>query len=246
MQVITQKRIIAFELILLLLTSIVTGQILISNYQNGNDQNKNNQKFYVQILSDKADGIAPLEIEFKVNTNLNYDEIIIYQWNFGDGESSSEKNPKHTFEKPGSYQIQLKIVYSNGNYYTNNITIDVEEASPPNAKIDLSTITGIKPLLVYFYGNKDNDYGIVSYQWKFGPKYKIIVPESKYRHSRFFRYIIYHYRNRQYSSNERNPAMVFLNSGSYWAELTITSEKGHKDTDKVWIHVYTSDTYNED
>jgi len=127
LQVITQKRIIAIELILLLLTSIVTGQILISNYQNGNAQNKNNQKFNVQILSDKADGIAPLEIELKVNTNLNYDEIIIYQWNFGDGESSSEKNPKHTFEKPGSFQIQLKIIDSNGNYYTDNITINVEE-----------------------------------------------------------------------------------------------------------------------
>lgn len=246
MQYITRKRIIAIELILLILTSIVTGQILWSNYQNSNNQNNKNQVFYVQILNDNKDGKVPLEVNFEVKTNLNTNEIIIYQWDFGDGESSSEKNPKHTFEKPGSFQIELRTIDTDGNYYTDNITINVEETSSPEAQIDLSTISGIRPLLVNFYGNIDNDYGIVTYQWEFGPKYKIIVPESKYRHSRFFRYIIYHYRNREYYSDERNPKMVFLRAGTYWAELTITTEKGIKDTDKVWIHVYTPDTYDDD
>ncbi|UCD13836.1 MAG: PKD domain-containing protein [Thermoplasmatales archaeon] len=240
MHFVTRKKIIAIELIILLIISVVTGNILLSNIQLGNNQGEKRQEIDVQILCDRTNGKAPLEIEFSVNTNLKNKETLNYQWDFGDGTTSSEINPNHIFQKPGTYLTKLTITDANGNYGTDAITINVEETPPPKARIDVSTITGISPLLIYFYGNKDSEDGNISYSWEFGPKWRIIVPESKYRHSRFFRYLLYHYRNREYFSNERNPAMVFIQSGTYWAELTITGVQGHKDTDKVWIHVYTS------
>lgn len=239
---VTKKVIITIELVVLLITSIITGYILVSNALNNNNLNENKNNIYVQIICNKTTGKTPLEIEFNFITNLENNEKLNYQWDFGDGIISTEKIPIHTFLEPGKYQTELTITDFHGNQVSDSIIINVEEPDPPEAKIDVSTITGLKPLLVYFYANKGNDYGIDSYLWRFGPKYKIIVSESKYRHSRFFRYFIYHLRNREYISNERNPAMVFLQEGNYWAELTITTEKGIIDTDKIWIHVYRSST----
>lgn len=34
-------------------------------------------------------------------------EIIAWEWNFGDGKSSSEKDPVHVYENPGTYEVKL-------------------------------------------------------------------------------------------------------------------------------------------
>lgn len=45
------------------------------------------------------------EIQFKTNTNAKY-----YYWDFGDGYTSTYKNPKHIFpDTPGEYQVTLTV-----------------------------------------------------------------------------------------------------------------------------------------
>ncbi|MBY0476751.1 MAG: PKD domain-containing protein [Chitinophagaceae bacterium] len=40
---------------------------------------------------------------------------LLYKWNFGDGTFSSEKNPIHTYNAPGQYNVCLTIRYANAN-----------------------------------------------------------------------------------------------------------------------------------
>ena len=32
-----------------------------------------------------------------------------YSWNFGDGSTSKDKDPVHTFNSPGSYEVKLTV-----------------------------------------------------------------------------------------------------------------------------------------
>lgn len=52
---------------------------------------------------DPMEPIAGQEMSF---TNLSSDAKS-YSWNFGDMSIESDKNPKHTYERPGNYIIDL-------------------------------------------------------------------------------------------------------------------------------------------
>ncbi|TFH47094.1 MAG: PKD domain-containing protein, partial [Bacteroidia bacterium] len=57
-------------------------------------------------------------------TVVNNEQIVVfysysyygekYLWNFGDGQTSTEENPFHKYEKPGSYTVSLKVITREG------------------------------------------------------------------------------------------------------------------------------------
>jgi methanogen extracellular protein (TIGR04279 family)/PGF-pre-PGF domain-containing protein/uncharacterized repeat protein (TIGR01451 family) len=53
-------------------------------------------------------GVAPLEVTFK-DTSINASSLM---WDFGDGETSLQQHPIHTYSKPGEYTVTLTA--SNG------------------------------------------------------------------------------------------------------------------------------------
>ncbi len=57
-------------------------------------------------------GNAPLEIKFDPTDSTGM--ITEYYWQFGDGETSREFMPVHTFKQPGEYEVQLKVTDSKG------------------------------------------------------------------------------------------------------------------------------------
>lgn len=46
-------------------------------------------------------------------------------WNFGDGNSSTEENPQHTYNKTGTYTISLTVTDTKGKTYSSNLDVDV-------------------------------------------------------------------------------------------------------------------------
>jgi PKD repeat protein len=56
-------------------------------------------------------GNAPFTVRF---TNTSEGEYVNAAWNFGDGNTSSQINPVHTFSEPGNYYVILNIQDSNG------------------------------------------------------------------------------------------------------------------------------------
>ncbi|MBK9016788.1 MAG: T9SS type A sorting domain-containing protein [Saprospiraceae bacterium] len=47
-------------------------------------------------------------------TNTSTDNVASFDWNFGDGASSSEESPAHTFTDPGIYVVSLAITSLDG------------------------------------------------------------------------------------------------------------------------------------
>ncbi len=60
--------------------------------------------------------------------NSTYDETVppVFHWDFGDGTTSSDKNPSHTFTQAGNYRIILDVGYDNticGDSYESTISV---------------------------------------------------------------------------------------------------------------------------
>ena len=57
-------------------------------------------------------GFAPLEVSF---SNLSTPETYRgFEWNFGDGDNSTEENPKHIYSMSGQYGVKFTVFDANG------------------------------------------------------------------------------------------------------------------------------------
>ncbi|MGH3434255.1 MAG: ThuA domain-containing protein, partial [Thermocrispum sp.] len=50
---------------------------------------------------------------------------VSYQWSFGDGATSTEANPRHTYTRPGDYTAKLVVTYADGEKVTKRSTVRV-------------------------------------------------------------------------------------------------------------------------
>ncbi|RXA16682.1 PKD domain-containing protein [Methanosarcina sp. MSH10X1] len=72
-------------------------------------------------------GPAPLTVRF---TNLSENATAL-SWNFGDGNSSTEQNPVHTYSVEGTYTVSLNASNANGyNISTKSNLITVNQTTP--------------------------------------------------------------------------------------------------------------------
>lgn len=90
------------------------------------------------------------------------DSIIGWQWNFDDGNTSTDQNPFHYYTSPGTYDVSL-FINSVHCFSNDTITVTVEDA--PVAQIDLDIATGCSPITVQFDNTTVN---AVTHNWDFG------------------------------------------------------------------------------
>jgi hypothetical protein len=62
----------------------------------------------LDFTSDKLFDIAPAEIQFSSTSTCDFPSLLTYSWDFGDGLTSIEQNPTHTFIH-GTYSITLVL-----------------------------------------------------------------------------------------------------------------------------------------
>ncbi|WP_170863166.1 PKD domain-containing protein [Pseudozobellia thermophila] len=74
------------------------------------------------------EGYAPLKVEFKAWNSKDDTEIVSYSWNFKDGSTTSTKNPDHTFNDTGSYDVELTVKDEEGLSHTVKQIVKVTEA----------------------------------------------------------------------------------------------------------------------
>jgi parallel beta-helix repeat protein len=62
-----------------------------------------------------------------------------WKWDFGDGNTSTEQNPQHTYNKSGNYTITLTVTLTNGTILTRTKKVNIIEMdiTPPTAGADL-------------------------------------------------------------------------------------------------------------
>ncbi|AKB51198.1 cell surface protein [Methanosarcina barkeri str. Wiesmoor] len=146
--------------------------------------------------ADQTSGNAPLTVQFK---DKSTNTPTLWEWDFGDGKTSIEQNPSHTYETVGTYTVNLTAMnYGGSNTTTKTDYITVtSDTSAPVASFTTDSNSGQVPFTVKF---TDTSTGKVSsWNWDFGDGS---------------------------TSIKQNPTHTYVTEGSYNVTLTATGPGG--------------------
>jgi len=137
------------------------------NNENADTEAKNNyiktteKELTVDFTADVIEGVYPLTVTF-TNNSENADS---YSWDFGDGNTSTEVNPEHTYSNIGSYTV--KLTASNADFTETKVKANyiMVKSPDPIADFEANPTTGIDPLIVTF---TDKSQYAQTWSWDFG------------------------------------------------------------------------------
>lgn len=115
------------------------------------------------------EGFVPLDVTFTDLSTSPNGAIIKWFWDFGDGGTSIEGNPLHTYEFAGLFSVGLEVVDEldkSGFIFKRNL-INVTEEGAPQADFTASLEMGFTPLEVQFTDTSFSPNGLIT-QWKWG------------------------------------------------------------------------------
>jgi gliding motility-associated-like protein len=95
-------------------------------------------------------------------------QIDLWDWDFGDGEVSSEQNPEYVYRSAGIYTVSLTVTDTLGCSHTIEKTSVLEVKELPVADFASELFTGCAPLLVNFSDRSTGVSSITEWQWRFG------------------------------------------------------------------------------
>ena len=99
--------------------------------------------------------------------SADYGGITTWLWDFGDGETSTERNPAHRYKNPGTYTVSLRVVGPGGSKTkTKQNYVTLTRPSTPVADFMGKPRTGDGPLVVQFTDTSSGH--IESRLWNFG------------------------------------------------------------------------------
>jgi len=117
------------------------------------------------FTADQARGNADLPVQF---TDTSTGSPTSWAWTFGDGATSTDQNPAHTYTTAGTYTVALTVT-GGGQAHTEAkaayITA-VDPGVPPAAEFRADTTGGYAPLVVRFFDQSQGD--VDEWLWNFG------------------------------------------------------------------------------
>ena len=97
----------------------------------------------------------------------SYDGIVSIHWDFGDGSSSNELNPNHTYQENGTYRVTVTVREKDGDEASSTEMIVVEDTSP-DVVLTANTTVILEDSTVKLSANGTTAYdGIKQYLWDF-------------------------------------------------------------------------------
>lgn len=85
--------------------------------------------FEVAFSSSVTDGDLPLAVQFTDESTVYDAEVDAWNWDFGDGNTSTAQNPEHIYTAEGVYTVTLEIV--SGNYAVSLVKENLIEVVQP-------------------------------------------------------------------------------------------------------------------
>jgi PKD repeat protein len=125
-------------------------------------------------------------------------------WSFGDGGSSTERNPAHAYDAGGSYSVTLTVTDNEGSSDIASHQVSVTAPTPSNAPPHAEFSVHCQDLTCSFTDQStDADGTVASRAWDFGDGA---------------------------TSTDRNPSHTYAAEGQYSVTLRVTDDDGADDT----------------
>jgi gliding motility-associated-like protein len=142
-------------------------------------------------------------IQFVNNSNTANTTSPVYTWNFGDGSTSNQVNPTHTYAVPGVYTVTLTA--QDGGSSCASVATLVITIQPVNNAFSTAAsyvASGSCPPVLVQFTNTSVNY--ISYTWNFGDGETV--------------------------SNVPDPSHVYQNPGTYIVTLIVLGDNGQTTT----------------
>lgn len=142
-------------------------------------------------------------VEFSAAGSSDDDgEIILYEWNFGDGEAGKGESVSHTYREPGTYTVGLRVTDDSGSISDKDedqLTVTINDLPVADSGPDIVAAPGEE---ILFDGSRslDPDGSIERYEWDF--------------------------RDGVFGSG-RQVTHAFEKPGTYFVQLKVTDDTGH-------------------
>ncbi len=151
----------------------------------------------VFFAAEPTSGLVDLRVDFSLFLG-DGGPIDSYLWDFGDGGSSTEQNPSHTYTEPGTYPVSVLVIGPGGDNEIIQEDYIRVDALPPNGIIDADPIALLVDESVDFtFTILQNSGPIDSYLWDFGD---------------------------DGSSTEQNPSHTYTEPETYTVSCTVTGD----------------------
>ncbi|MBL7744468.1 MAG: PKD domain-containing protein, partial [Chitinophagaceae bacterium] len=153
-----------------------------------------------------ANFTAPVTTRCEPNLTVNFQDLSVgavsWQWNFGDGNTSTLQNPSHTYTNYGSYSVTLFVTNAFG---CTDVIIRSNFVTIRRAIINIPGLParGCIPFLFTFNPNINALDAITSYLWTFGDGNTSVAS---------------------------NPTHTYAVQGTYTVKLVITTSTGCTDS----------------
>jgi len=153
-----------------------------------------------------------------VHTNIAFTSTLAggtspfgYTWDFGDGSTSRNLNPTHSYASTGVFTVQLTVLDGVGHMANASLAVTVNP--PPSATASSNITTGDAPLTINLSGLASSGTPTYTYAWSFG--------------------------DGATSHGVQNPSHLYGAAGTYTAVFTATDASGQSASANVVITVHT-------
>ncbi len=108
-------------------------------------------------------GLAPLDVAF---TDASQNVVTAWAWDFGDGSSSTQSSPLHTYQAAGTYSVTLTVSGPGGSDVLTRADYVVADEPPPVSNFIATPRSGLEPLDVLFSDRSTGN--VTAWSWTFG------------------------------------------------------------------------------
>ncbi|HLG38818.1 MAG TPA: PKD domain-containing protein, partial [Chitinophagaceae bacterium] len=144
-------------------------------------------------------GCVPTSVNFTDLSTTPVGSITSWDWDFGDGATSTQQNPNHTYNNIGFYTVTLTVTSSTGCKSTASKGSYIRIVGGVSADFSFSQSSQCTPPITVNFQNQSSGPGNISYTWDFG--------------------------NSQTSSLQ-NPVTTYNSAGTFTVQLNAQSDLG--------------------
>lgn len=158
--------------------------------------------------ADNYSGCNPQCMNFSDYSIAPLDTIQLWEWDFGDGNTSKEQFPEHCFDVPGSYDVSLKVSTINGceNFLMWDSMITIYPVPIAGFTLGPQPTTELNSKITF----TDESIGADSWRWDFGDKNV---------------------------GTDQNPINDYYKWGDYKATQTVFTRFGCTDSISQWLRI---------